>query len=78
MRIKIRQINIDIFLNQTLLESIDYFFSVYSNQDVNSKRFKTRRYFLPKGFIDNCNVITIGKIFYDQPIDSDLKQYEEH
>ena len=51
---------------------------VYSNQDVNSKRFKTRRYYLSKGINDNYNVITNGKNFYDQHIDSDIKRYKKH
>ena len=50
---------------------------VYSNQDSNSKRFKTRRYYLPKGIIGNYNVIINEKHFYDQPIDSDINWYEE-
>ena len=50
---------------------------VYSNQDANSKRFKTRRYYLPKGIIKNYNVIINGKSFYDQAIDLDIKRYEE-
>ena len=54
--------NIDIFLNQILLELID-FVLVYANQDVNSKRFKTRRYYLPKDIIKNSNVIINGKNF---------------
>ena len=53
------------------------FVSVYSNEDSNSKRFKSRRYYLPKGIIDHCNVINNRKTFYDQPIDSDIKRYEE-
>ena len=68
--------NIDIFLNQILLELID-FVLVYANQDVNSKRFKTRRYYLPKDIIKNSNVIINGKNFYDQVIYSDIKRYEE-
>ena len=44
---------------------------VYSNQDNNAKRFKTRRYYLPKGVISNYKVITNGKNLYDQPIDSE-------
>ena len=50
---------------------------VYSNQDVDSKRFRHRRYYLPKGIIKNYNVIINGKNFYDQAIDSDIKRYEE-
>ena len=41
------------------------------------KRFKTWRDYLPKGSIDNSNVIIHGKNFYDQPIDSDIKLYED-
>ena len=50
---------------------------VYSNQDSDSKRFKAKRYYLPKRIIDNYNVIINGKNFYDQAVDSDIKQYEE-
>ena len=54
--------NIDIFSNQILLESIDIqVVIVYANQDNNSKRFKTRRDYLPKGIIDNYKVIINGK-----------------
>ena len=31
----------------------------------------------PKGIIKNYNVIINGKNFYDQPIDSSIKQYKE-
>ena len=48
VRIKEQQMSTDIFLDKILLELIDLFFLLYSNQDVNSKRFKTRRYYLPK------------------------------
>ena len=34
---------------------------VYSNQDVNTKRIKTQRYYLPKDIIKNYNVIINGK-----------------
>ena len=71
--IKIQQTNLDFFLNQILLQSIDYFFLVYSNQDAASKRFKSKRYYLPKGIIGNCDVIINGKNFYDQTIDSEIK-----
>ena len=45
--------------------------------DNNAKRYKARRYYLPKGVIKNYNVIINGKNFYEQPSDSDIKQYEE-
>ena len=50
---------------------------IYSNQDDNGKRFKSRRYYLPKGIIKNYNAIINGKNFNDQPSDSDIKRYEE-
>ena len=53
------------------------FLLVYTNQNNNAKRFKLRRYYLPKGIIDNHNFIINWKSFYDQPIDSDKKRYEE-
>ena len=48
------------------------FVSVYSSQDKFSKRFKAKRYYLPKGIIDSCNIIINGKISYDQTIDSGM------
>ena len=53
------------------------FVLVYSNQDANSKRFKTWRHCLPEGITDNYKVIINGKNFYDQPIYSDIKGYAE-
>ena len=53
------------------------FVLVYSNQDNNSKSFKTRRSYLTKGIIDNYNVIINGSNFCYQSIDSDIKRYEE-
>ena len=53
------------------------FVLIYSNHDDNGKRFKAKRYYLPKGIIKNYNVISNGKNFYDQATDSDIKQYEE-
>ena len=53
------------------------FVLVYLNEDSDSKRFKAKRYYLPKRIINNYNVIINGKNIYDQRIDSDIKQYEE-
>ena len=39
------------------------------NQDANSKRFKARRYYLPKGTINNYNIIINGKHFHDKAMD---------
>ena len=48
-----------------------------TNQDDNAKRYISRRYYLRKGIMKSCNIIIIGKKFYDQPSDSDVKRYEE-
>ena len=61
---KIPQINLDIFSNQIFVKVNRLFVLVYSNQD-DAKRFKSRRYYLPKGIIKNYNMITNGKNFYD-------------
>ena len=49
------------------------FVLVYPNEDAASKRFKTKTY-IPKGIIDNYNVIINGKNFYDQVIGSGIKK----
>ena len=33
--------------------------------------------YMPKGIIWNYNIIINGKKFYDQPIDSNIKRFEE-
>ena len=48
------------------------FVLTYSNQDDNVKRYEARRYYFPKGIIKNYR-----KHFYNQSIDSDIKQNEE-
>ena len=53
------------------------FVLVYSNQDDDSKRFKSQGYYLLKGIIDNYNVTVNVKSFYDQAIDSDIKRCKE-
>ena len=44
------------------------------NRNTYVKRFND---YLPKGIIVNYNVIVNGKNFYEQAIDSDIKQYKE-
>ena len=48
------------------------FVLVYPYEVDNFKRFKTGRY-LRKDIIKNYNVMINGKKFYDQAIDSDIK-----
>ena len=66
-----------IFSNQNFLMLTDRFVLIYSSQDDNAKRIKFRRNFYPKGIIRSYSVINNGKKFYEQPIDSDIKRFEE-
>ena len=61
------------FLDSNFVRVICFrlFVLVFSSQDDNSKRFKAKRYYLPKSIIKNYNVIINGKDFYDKPIDSE-------
>ena len=59
------------------LNGLDCLFQFIQEEDVDSKRFRAKRYYLPKGIIKNYNGIINGKNVYDQAIDSDIKRYEE-
>ena len=50
---------------------------VYLNRNNDVKRSETQRYYLPKEIIKNYNIIIDGINFYDQPVDSDIRRYEE-
>ena len=65
------------FLEWNFVEVNRLFVLVYTSHADNAKWFNGRKYYLPKSTIKNYNVIINGKSFYDQPIDSDIKQYEE-
>ena len=67
--IKIQQLDIYIFLNQTLLKSID-FFLLYVNHGNKAKRLNALKYYLSKGIIKNYNVIINGKNVYEQAIET--------
>ena len=49
------------FLDSNFVGVVTLFVLVYSNQDISAKRFKAGRCYLPKGIINNYNVIIIGK-----------------
>ena len=53
------------------------FVLVYLNQENDSKRFKAKKYYVPKGIVYIYNVIINGKNVYDQANDSDIKRYDE-
>ena len=50
---------------------------VDSNDDNNAKRCNSKMHYLPKDIVKNCSLIIIGKNFYEQPIDSNIKQDED-
>ena len=66
------------FLESNFVGVNRFFISVYSDQHVDSKRFRNRRYLLPKGIIENYNIIIDRKILFDQSIDSDTKRFEQN
>ena len=70
--IKIRQ-----FFESKVVGVNKLFAFLYSDQENNSKRYEAKQQYLPKRVIKNYNVIINGKNFYDHPINSDIKQYEE-
>ena len=51
------------FLESNCVRVNRLFVLVYINVDGNTKRFNARKYYLPKGIIDNYNVIINGKSF---------------
>ena len=65
------------FLESNFVGVNRLFVLIYTNQDAASRKFKVKKYHIPKGIIDNYNVIINRKNFYDQAIDSDIKRYEE-
>ena len=57
-----------------------YFLLAFNNTDGNAnqvERNSRRKYFLPRVDITNYNVLIDDKNFYDQPINDEIKQYDE-
>ena len=48
-----------------------------NNSDNKVERDSHRKYFLPRVDITNYNVLIDGRNFYDQPIDDQIKKYDE-
>ena len=61
------------FLESNFVEVNRLFVLVYSSKYDPYKRFKAKRYYLPKEIINNYNATISEKSFYDQTIDSDIK-----
>ena len=53
------------------------FVLTYSKNVNASERHNSFRYYFPKPFFDDYNIIINGKSFSDQPIDSDIKPYDK-
>ena len=54
---------------------LSYFIADSGNDEAGIK--DNRKYFLPRGKIENYNVLIDGRNFYDQPINDIIKQYDE-
>ena len=52
-------------------------FNNTEGNDNKVERNKHQKYFLPRVNITNYNVLIDGRIFYDQPINDLVKQYDE-
>ena len=53
------------------------FVMAYNKVDGPPTRNGQRKYYLPRINLNNYNVIIDGKIFYDNPIESDIEKYKE-
>ena len=62
------------FLESNFVGVNRLFVLVYLNQENDSKRFKAKKYYVPKGVVYIYNVIINGRNFYDQANDSDIKR----
>ena len=65
------------FVESNFVEVNRLFVLVYTNEANNAKRVNDRKYYLTKSISKNYNVIINGTNFYNQPVDSDIKRYEE-
>ena len=65
------------FLESNFVGVNRLFTLVYSNAGNDAKRYNAKNYYLLKGIIKNYNIIVNEKNFNDQPIDSDINQYEK-
>ena len=59
------------------LFALTYFIAADANADEEAGIKDNRKYFLPRGEIENYNVLIDGRNFYDQPINDLIKQYDE-
>ena len=53
------------------------FFTAYNSANGQPTRNGQRKYYLPRIDLNKYNVIIDGRIFYDNPIESDIEKYRE-
>ena len=53
------------------------FAMAYNRANDQPTRNGQRKYYLPRNYLNKYNVIIDGKIFYDNPIESDIEKYRE-
>ena len=75
-----QQLTIDILSNKNLQKFVCFGLFKPNRQ---YKKYKAKRYYLRKGpikyyNIKNCVVITNREILYNQPVEFDIKQYDEN
>ena len=63
------------FLESNFVGANGLYVFVYSNQDDNAERFKTRRYYFPKCILKFTTLPSILSKIFARAIGSDIKQY---
>ena len=61
--------------NTNIYELLSASFQATDNDETGIKN--NRKYFLPRAKIENYNVLIDGRIFFDQPVNDLIKQYDE-
>ena len=65
------------FQGVTRLFVFAYFIAAGANTDAEAGIIDDKKYFLPRGEIENYKVLIDGRNFYDQPINDLKKQYDK-
>ena len=68
--------NIDIFSNQNLLDSIDYLYQFIQIKITMLKDLKLEDIIYQKESLKITTLLSMEENFYDQPIDCDIRSYE--
>ena len=68
--------NIDMFSNQNLLDSIDYLYQFIQIKITLLKDLKLEDIIYQKESLKITTLLSMEENFYDQPIDCDIRSYE--